>query len=61
MKSLVIIHVWWKIFDYCLNVLRDNEHLTGDKALRTLAHLLVLRLIEPKIGNIVPYAPGPGS
>ena len=39
------------IFDYCLNILRDNEHLIGDKALRTLAHLLILRLIEPKIGK----------
>ena len=39
------------IFKYCLDVLRDNEHLTGDKALRTLAHLLVLRLIEPKLDN----------
>jgi hypothetical protein len=33
------------IFKYCLDVLRDNEHLTGDKALRTLAHLLDLRLL----------------
>ncbi len=34
------------IFNYCLDVLRNNEHLTGDKALRTLAHLLDLRLLE---------------
>jgi len=39
------------IFNYCLDVLRNNEHLTGDKALRTLAHLLDLRLIEPQLGN----------
>ena len=39
------------IFKYCLDVLRNNEHLTGDKALRTLAHLLDLRLLEPKFGN----------
>lgn len=39
------------IFTYCLNVLRDNEHLTGDKALRTLAHLLDLRLLEPQFGT----------
>lgn len=39
------------IFRDCLNVLRDCEHLTGDKALRTLAHLLILRLIEPQIGK----------
>ncbi len=45
------------IFDYCLNVLRNNEHLTGDKALRTLAHLLTLKLLEPKIDemNLVNY------
>ena len=39
------------IFNYCLDVLRNNEHLTGDKALRTLAHLLDLRLIEHHFGN----------
>lgn len=40
------------IFKYSLNVLRDNESLTGDKALRTLAHLLILKLIEPKLNEI---------
>lgn len=40
------------IFKYCLNVLRDNESITGDKALRTLAHLLILKLIEPKLNDI---------
>lgn len=39
------------MFNYCLDVLRNNEHLTGDKALRTLAHLLDLRLLETKFGN----------
>ena len=39
------------IFNYCLDLLRNNEHLTGDKALRTLAHLLDLRLLEPQFGN----------
>ena len=39
------------IFKYCLDVLRNNEHLTGDKALRTLAFLLNLRLLEPQFGN----------
>lgn len=39
------------IFIYCLDVLRNNEHLTGDKALRTLAHLLDLRLLEPQFGE----------
>ena len=41
------------IFKYCLDVLRDNEHLTGDKALRTLAHLLDLRLLEPQIEKTI--------
>jgi type I restriction-modification system DNA methylase subunit len=39
------------IFNYCLDVLRNNEHLTGDKALRTLAHLLDMRLLEPQFGK----------
>lgn len=39
------------IFNYCLDVLRNNEHLTGDKALRTLAHILDLRLLEPRFGK----------
>jgi type I restriction-modification system DNA methylase subunit len=38
------------IFTYCLNVLRDNEHLTGDKALRTLSHFLDLKLLEKRFG-----------
>lgn len=37
------------MFKGCLDILRDSEHLTGDKALRTLAHLLVIRLIETKL------------
>jgi type I restriction-modification system DNA methylase subunit len=41
------------IFKYCLDALRDNEHLTGDKALRTLAHLLDLRLLEPQFGKTI--------
>ena len=40
-----------KIFSYCLDVLR-NEHLTGDKALRSLAYLLDLRLLEPRLTEI---------
>ena len=39
------------LFNYCLDVLRNNEHLTGDKALRTLAHLLDLRLLEHQFGH----------
>jgi type I restriction enzyme M protein len=39
------------IFDKCLNALRDNEGLTGDKALRNMSYLLILKLIEPHMGN----------
>jgi len=39
------------LFNYCLDVLRNGEHLTGDKALRTLAHLLDLRLLEHQFDN----------
>lgn len=39
------------LFKWCLDLLRDQEHLTGDKALRTIAYLLILRLSEPQIEN----------
>ena len=39
------------LFKCCLDLLRDQEHLTGDKALRTIAYLLILRLSEPQIKN----------
>jgi len=39
------------VFKSCLNVLRDNEGLTGDKALRNLSYLLILKLIEPHLGS----------
>ena len=35
-------------FKRCLNILRDNEGITGDKALRNLSYLLILKLIEPQ-------------
>ncbi len=38
------------IFKNCLNILRDNEGLTGEKALRTLSYLLILKLLEKRIG-----------
>ena len=41
------------IFKYCLDVLRDNEHLTGDKALKTLSYLLNLRLLEFQFGKTI--------
>uniref|UniRef100_A0A6C0I2C6 site-specific DNA-methyltransferase (adenine-specific) n=1 Tax=viral metagenome TaxID=1070528 RepID=A0A6C0I2C6_9ZZZZ len=39
------------IFKACLNILRDGEGLTGEKALRNLSYLLTLKLIEPQIGT----------
>ena len=36
------------IFKNCLNILRDNEGLTGEKALRTLSYLIILKLLEPR-------------
>ena len=39
------------VFKSCLNVLRDNEGLTGEKALRTLSYLLILKLLEPHFGG----------
>ena len=35
------------VFKSCLNILRDNEGLTGEKALRNLSYLLILKLLEP--------------
>jgi type I restriction-modification system DNA methylase subunit/restriction endonuclease S subunit len=38
-------------FRACLDILRDSEHLTGDKALRPLGFFLQLRLLESKFGK----------
>jgi type I restriction-modification system DNA methylase subunit len=38
------------VFKNCLNIMRDNEGLTGEKALRNLSYLLILKLIEPHFG-----------
>ncbi len=43
-KSILI-----NTFKNCLNILRDNEGLTGEKALRNLSYLLILKLIEPRL------------
>jgi len=42
------------IFKSCFDILRDSEHLVGDKALKNLSYFLALKLIEPQIvsGNI---------
>ena len=39
------------VFKSCLNILRDNEGLTGEKALRNLSYLLILKLLEPHFGT----------
>jgi type I restriction enzyme M protein len=39
------------IFKNCLNIMRDNEGLTGEKALRNMSYLLILKLIEPHLGG----------
>lgn len=39
------------IFKSCLNILRDNEGLTGEKALRNLSYLLILKLLEHHFGG----------
>jgi len=39
------------VFKNCLNILRDNEGLTGEKALRNLSYMLILKLLEPHFGN----------
>jgi type I restriction-modification system DNA methylase subunit/restriction endonuclease S subunit len=37
------------VFKNILNILRDNESLTGEKALRNMSLLLILKMIEPRI------------
>jgi len=37
------------LFKNCLNTLRDNEGLTGEKALRNLSYFLILKLLEPHL------------
>ena len=38
------------LFKSILNILRVNEAITGENALRNMAYLLVLKMIEPRIG-----------
>jgi type I restriction enzyme, S subunit len=40
-----------QLFKNCLNIMRDNEGLTGEKALRNLSYLLILKLLEPRFGG----------
>lgn len=37
------------LFKGCFDILRDNEHLVADKALKNLSYFLALKLIEPQI------------
>lgn len=39
------------MFKNCLDLLRDNEGLTGEKALRNMTYLFILKLLEPHFGN----------
>lgn len=39
------------VFKNCLDVLRNQEALVGDKAMRNLSFLIILKLIEQHIGN----------
>jgi len=40
------------VFKSCLNILRDNgEGLTGEKALRNMTYLMILKLLEPHFGS----------
>ena len=39
------------VFKSCLDILRDSEGITGEKALRNMSYLLILKLIEPRLGN----------
>jgi len=42
-----------KSFNSCLDILRDNEGLTGEKALRNLSYLLILKLLESHFDGII--------
>jgi type I restriction-modification system DNA methylase subunit/restriction endonuclease S subunit len=43
------------VFKNCLNIMRDNEGLTGQKALRNMSYLLILKLIEQHIDNDIDF------
>ena len=46
------------VFKRCLDILRDNEGLTGEKALRNMSSLLILKLLEPhfRVGGVIDIA-----
>ena len=39
------------IFNFCLDFLRSNETLVGDRAFKSLSYLIYLRLLEPLFGK----------
>ena len=43
--------IFINILKSCLNILRDSEGLTGEKALRNISYLLILKLIESYFEN----------
>jgi len=46
------------VFKRCLDIMRDNEGLTGEKALRNMSSLLILKLLEPhfRVGGEIDIA-----
>ena len=46
------IQLFKNIFDNCLDIMRDGGGLTGEKALRNLGYLMVLKLLEPRMDEI---------
>ena len=41
-----------KTLNVCLDILRNEETIIGEKALRNLNYLLILKLLEPQLNNI---------
>ncbi len=41
------------MFKRCLDILRDKNGITGEKALRNMTYLLILKLIEPQINKTI--------
>jgi type I restriction-modification system DNA methylase subunit len=44
-----------QFFKFSLNYLRDNEGLTGEKALRNTTYFLILKLIEKHVGTLLNF------
>ena len=41
------------IFDKCLDLLRDDSFITGEKALKIITQFIILKLMEPHFGNFI--------